>query len=402
MNHTTPARRGTVDGLASLMRIAVSGGDLGSLGTELVARAQRDPDDANALMDLSTVLQLKGDRATAMAVQAHALAIQQRYSLAAPAAPSLRLLAIMGPGDISSNTPLEFLVEGSDVTLEMLYTSVNSPLPRPLPEHDVLFVAACESDQNKALLAHIKEQLSDYRGTILNAPERIVRLSRDESCALLRELPGISMPVSARVDREVMIQLAVGNADIGAHCTDAAFPIIARPVGSHAGKGLSRLDAPHDLIAYLEERPESEFYVSRFVDYRSADGQFRKYRLAVVRGEPFLCHLAISEHWMIHYINAGMFESAHKRDEEARAMARFDQDFAVLHAGAIAALTSALGLDYVIVDCAETKDGELLVFEVDSGAVVHAMDPIDKFPYKQEPMRRVREAFRKMLSEARP
>jgi len=48
-------------------------------------------------------------------------------------------------------------------------------------------------------------------------------------------------------------------------------------------------------------------------------------------------------------------------------------------------------------DCAETQDGRLLIFEIDSGAVVHSMDPVDIFPYKVPQMERVFAAFRQML-----
>jgi hypothetical protein len=49
------------------------------------------------------------------------------------------------------------------------------------------------------------------------------------------------------------------------------------------------------------------------------------------------------------------------------------------------------------IDCAETQDGELLIFEVDSNMVVHAFDPVDVYPYKQPQMQKVFAAFRAML-----
>jgi hypothetical protein len=42
----------------------------------------------------------------------------------------------------------------------------------------------------------------------------------------------------------------------------------------------------------------------------------------------------------------------------------------------------------------------LLIFEVDSGAVVHSMDPIAVFPYKQPQMRKIFAAFRELLVKA--
>jgi glutathione synthase/RimK-type ligase-like ATP-grasp enzyme len=91
------------------------------------------------------------------------------------------------------------------------------------------------------------------------------------------------------------------------------FPIIVRPLDSHAGHGLEKLVSPAEIAAYLQEIQSDEFYIARFVDYRSADGQFRKYRVMLIDGKPYIAHMGISQHWMIHYLNAGMAESAEKR-----------------------------------------------------------------------------------------
>jgi hypothetical protein len=55
------------------------------------------------------------------------------------------------------------------------------------------------------------------------------------------------------------------------------------------------------------------------------------------------------------------------------------------------------GLEYLVIDCAETPDGALFVFEVDAGAVVHSMDPVDMFPYKVPAMKKVFGAFHALL-----
>ena len=61
------------------------------------------------------------------------------------------------------------------------------------------------------------------------------------------------------------------------------------------------------------------------------------------------------------------------------------------------ALHDRLGFDYYSIDCAETQDGRLLVFEADAAAIIHLMDPAAMFPYKQPQMRRVFAAFQAML-----
>src|SRR5207302_642347 len=154
------------------------------------------------------------------------------------------------------------------------------------------------------------------------------------------------------------------------------------------------------LNAYLAQQPASGFYLAPFIDYASPDGLFRKYRIALIEGVPYLCHLAISSHWMVHYLNAGMDDSPEKRQEEARAMAAFDQDFAQRHAAALSDIDARIGLPYLGIDCAETRDGKLLIFEVDNAMVVHAMDDADKYPYKRPAMDKVFTAFARMLHRA--
>jgi glutathione synthase/RimK-type ligase-like ATP-grasp enzyme len=183
-------------------------------------------------------------------------------------------------------------------------------------------------------------------------------------------------------------------ADIAA---DLGFPVIVRPRGSHAGNGLARIDDAAALTRYLDEHDGELFFISRFVDYASADGLFRKYRVVFVDGRAYACHMAIAERWDIWYLNAGMMESAAKRLEEETFMRTFDIGFGRRHQTALSAMADRIGLDYFTVDCAETKDGSLLIFEADNTAVVHNMDSPELFPYKPPQMRKIFDAFAAML-----
>jgi glutathione synthase/RimK-type ligase-like ATP-grasp enzyme len=176
--------------------------------------------------------------------------------------------------------------------------------------------------------------------------------------------------------------------------------LIVRPVDSQKGHGLMKIDTPAALAGYLATRPEAAFYIARYVEYRGPDGQFRKYRVVLIDGRPYACHMAISQSWVVHYMSAGMVESVAKRAEEARFFAAFDDDFARRHRDALAFIARRLELEYVGIDCGETPDGRLLIFEVDSGMTVHSMDPDDTFPYKRPQMRKVFRAFRQMLLDA--
>jgi hypothetical protein len=389
-------------GVAPVLRCALLKEDLRPLGAALLARAQANPLDANAYFDFSTVLQLTGERDYALAVQAEAIRIQPFYSLPAKQAVTrLRLLVVMGPGDLMSNTPIEFLLEESDVQLDLLFLTLDSTWPASVPEHDVLMVAIAESDTNQALLHQVAQAVVGWPRPVINAPELIAVLSRDGVCAALEGIDGVLLPLTARTDRANLLALAADASHLSNLLPGDQFPLIVRPLGSHAGQNLEKMSTPADVADYLERIDGERFYLSRFVDYRSADGMFRKYRIALIEGIPYICHFAVSENWMIHYLNAGMEESAEKRRQEAECMVRFDDEFAVRHAAALTAVFERLGLPYLGVDCAETHDGQLLIFEIDNAMIVHAMDSEELYGYKRPAMQRVFAAFRTMLQKHR-
>jgi hypothetical protein len=101
--------------------------------------------------------------------------------------------------------------------------------------------------------------------------------------------------------------------------------------------------------------------------------------------------------WKIWYLNADMAESSQKRDEEARFMKGFDEGFGQRHATVLSEIARRIGLDYFAIDCAETPDGKLLLFEADNASIVHNMDPPDVFPYKAPQMHKIFDAFVAML-----
>ncbi len=387
-------------GLAPVARMCFAGADLTPLKASLLSRLAQNANDANALLDLSNVLQLMGQRELGLSIQALALDLRQLYHLrCSEDSARVRLLAILSPGDLAQNNVLEFLIEGSDIALDMLYVAPNLPLPAALPEHDLAMVAVCETDQNRLLLGHIRALMQSWPRPVLCAPDRIARLSRDGVCALLQSAPGVVMPATARIGREALESVGRSEVAVTKFIPDG-FPLIVRPVDSQKGRGLIKVDSPDAVANYLEKWPDRAFYVARYVDYGGPDGQFRKYRIVLIDGRPYACHMAISDSWVVHYMSAGMVESAAKRGEEARFFAGFDDDFARRHRDALLSVAQRLELEYVGIDCGETRDGELLIFEVDSGMTVHAMDPVDTFPYKQPQMRKVFRAFRQMLIDA--
>ena len=304
----------------------------------------------------------------------------------------------MAPGDMTANTPVDCLLEESDVAVTLLYVLPGEALPRPLPEHDLVMVAIGESEQNQLLLQQLDALTRLTARPVINLPARIRLLTRDHVAAQLRGVPGIEMPATARIDRASLERAAQGQLGLDQLVEAGRYPVILRPIGSHGGKDLVKLDDAPALAAYLAGLADSDFYISNFIDYRAGDGLFKKYRVVMIAGRAYACHMAISSHWMIHYVNADMDASAAKRAEEQRFMEDFDRDFALRHGPALDAIQGAIAMDYFGIDCAETRDGKLLVFEADSAMIVHATDDPAIFPYKLAHMRKLFAAFRAMLA----
>jgi hypothetical protein len=387
-------------GLPRLMEMAFRGIDLRDQATALLQRAQAQPDDANALMDLSCVLHLHWNTALALRTQVEALSLTRAFQLPAQGTASLRVLALMAQGELMSNVPLEFLLHGSDVALTLLYLAPGEGLPAELPPHDIVFNAVCESDRTASLLRTLSLTLKGHGQPAVNDASRILAMARESAWRLVQGLAGCVMPPSARVARQALADVAGGRCPVDQLLPDLALPFICRPAGSHAGLGLERIDSLGALDSYLGRTGQDDFIVSPYVDYRSADGLFRKYRIAFIGGRPYPVHMAVSARWMVHYLNADMLDQPAHRAEEARFFADFDTGFAARHGVALAGIDERIGLDYHSIDCAETADGRLLVFEADSGGVAHAMDPIDPFGYKRPHMVRLFAAFRDLLLRA--
>lgn len=399
-NSNVPSPASSTDtafmGLAPFLRMSIAGMDFGPIGQQMLSMAQVYQEDANLWMNLATLMLCLEQREMGFSMQDQALALARTYHLPALQQPArLRVLLLVAPGDLSANTPLDCLLEDSDIDLDFYYvTPGDDPLAAPVPDHDLLMVGISLFDRSREALAALVPLLACWPRPVVNAPQCIPNTERNTASTLLQGVPGLVMPLTHRVSRGRLDAIAAGK-PLPGEFPDCDFPIILRPVGSHAGIDLEKIDSPAAMAAYLARVRAEDFFLSPFVDYRDGDGLFRKFRVAMIDGESFACHMAVSAHWMVHYVNADMYEDAQRREEEAAFMAGF-AEFAERHRDALAAIVERSGLDYVCVDCAETPEG-LLVFEIDHAMVVHAMDPEDLFPYKQGPMHRVRDAMRDFL-----
>ena len=349
-----------------------------------------DPSDVRANFGMYDLLHVKGELERAVGFQRRALERQQLFSTIAPQE-RRSVLVLCTPGDFQANIPLDFVFDPRTTTVHKLYVLDAAQLERiALPRYDVIFNAIGESPNADTALSLADEFIRAQRRPLINRPDRVSLTNRMRLIEALRDVDCRLAPIVA-LDRE--------------HVPGAAlpfdYPIIIRPIGSHAGHGLERIDDDAALREYVQRTNAPEFFLSPFIEYRSTDGFYRKYRIFCVDGEPYPCHLAISLNWMIHYYNAPMREHRWMRDEEARFLGDFERVFGPQLQSALRSVARALDLEYFGIDCTIDTDGRLLIFEADPAMVVHTSDPIEIYPYKHQYVPRIFRAVERMLDARR-
>jgi hypothetical protein len=345
-----------------------------------------EPSSVAANLGMYELLQIKGELREAVAHQRRALAQQRVFSHRAPNE-KRNLLVLCTPGDWQANVPVDFLFDRKTTSFSKLYLLDGAQARREtLPPYDVVLNAIAESQETVEALGLARTFIDAQSKPSLNAPERVLAVGRPRLAQTLAEVDCVVAPV-AEVDGK----------HLSAYALPFPFPVIARPVGSHAGHDLARLASPDDVVGYARNVGAPAYFVSPFIDYVSGDGNYRKYRIVFVDGEPYPVHLAISPNWMIHYYNAPMAEHQWMRDEEAAFMADIRSIFTNGLQNSLRGVGAAVGLEYFGIDCSIGTDGRLIVFEADPAMLVHTTDPVDIYPYKHEYVPRIYRAIEAMI-----
>ena len=127
-----------------------------------------------------------------------------------------------------------------------------------------------------------------------------------------------------------------------------------------------RVEDPDDIQPqYALPMDGRDFYLTEFFDFKSPDGFYRKYRLAVVDGVVFPRHMIISDSWLIHAANQElMVQNPELASEEAEWLDSFNEVTRPSLEPAIAALSRLVQLEYFGIDCHLNQNGEMILFEV--------------------------------------
>ena len=349
------------------------------------------PGDADAHLALANALVLAGggDEAQDLFRRAHRLRPLGRRA-GAKTPPDFAVLLLVAPG--AANTPSDYLVGRGDYDSFFLAVMEGAEYDLDLLRRhaDVVVNLISDVDQGRAILPRAVELAESIGRPVLNHPRLVLATGRDAVAARLAGLPRCRIP---RTERRTGAALADPAALEG-----FTFPLLVRAGGAHGGEAFDLLDTAEAVAAFGRERPESDHYVSEFVDYRSADGYFRKYRLAFTGGRILPYHLAISGHWKVHHFRTDMANQAWMRREEEDFLRDPAGVFDAGHWSTLRQIQQAIGLDHFGIDCALDRAGHLVVFEVNASMLFHGEKGI--FAYKDPYVARIKREFDDMLARA--
>ena len=262
-----------------------------------------------------------------------------------------------------------------------------------LPPFDAVFNAVGDADLAEPARGPTEAFLAQSPLRVINAPARIAETSRDQLPLLLAGLEDVVVPAVARLSAE---DLGFDSLERWVARTGLSYPVLARPMGSHGGRGLVRAEGPKDLAA-LDLPPGHDLYVTDYHEFESADGWRRKYRMIFVDRRPYPYHLAIARDWLVHYESADMPDDPVRVAEERHFL---DDPAAALGARAMAAIEAIgrrIDLDYCGIDFSVLPDGRVLVFEANATMLVHREAEGGPLAHKNAPVEAICTAFQALL-----
>ena len=214
-----------------------------------------------------------------------------------------------------------------------------------------------EPEVNRQVLGILADLLDSWAGKVVNHPNAVLGCTRDEVARSLDGTAGLHVPKVARFQPD---------AEIDHLLTGMRFPLLLRAAGTHTGKFVGRFDSAEELRGALPAT--GDHLLTEFVDFRSADGLYRKYRVFWIGERMVLRHMLVAEEWNVHARTRVEF-MADRPDliaEEGALFAQPSGTFPPAVRETLAAVRGRMPLDFFGMDFAILDDGRMLLFEANA------------------------------------
>ncbi|HMI40043.1 MAG TPA: hypothetical protein VK485_02285 [Sphingomicrobium sp.] len=249
-----------------------------------------------------------------------------------------------------------------------------------------------EPEHNNRVLDNLRKLLRDLPGKVINRPEAVLKSTRDQVARQLSGVPGLCVPrtIRLRTNKPAIAIQTIRKAGL-------QFPVILREAGTHTGKivGLfGGLDELEPALAGGEDHIATEF-----VDFKSDDGLYRKYRVFFIGKQMIFRHMLVSDGWNVHAKDRKRFmaERPELVSEEERMFASPDGAFAPEVREVLKTVRERIALDYFGMDFGIAADRRVVLFEANAAMNFFPFLADPQFAYVQRCIAPAQMAFRGLL-----
>jgi aromatic-L-amino-acid decarboxylase len=266
-----------------------------------------------------------------------------------------------------------------------------------LPAHQIVINAVGDYDVASDALDAADLILARTSAPVINAPSAVRATNRCDIARRLSSVPGAVTPNIITMAREA---LAAPGAQATLAASGFEFPLLLRTPGFHGGEHFLRVDDLAALPDALTQLPGHDLTVIQFLDARSPDGKTRKFRVMMIDGALYPLHVAISNHWKVHYFSAQMTDHPEHRAEDAEFLRNMPGVLGPRAMATLDKIRETLGLDYAGIDFGLNEKSEVLVFEANATMVAPQPEEGERWDYRRPAVEKIHAAVRHML-EAR-
>jgi Flp pilus assembly protein TadD/glutathione synthase/RimK-type ligase-like ATP-grasp enzyme len=351
-----------------------------------------NPVDANLYLSLGNILMLEKRLTESQAMFRRSQQLQPLVTWPARKLKADFSVLLLDAPEVGC-TPVTYLVEksGYESHFLALMTGVEYDIEFLRGKADVVINMISDADNGKDVLPSVIDIVDRIGSPTVNHPRKIIGTDRETIANLLSAIPLCRIPKTLHLSSEKI------NTDWRKSIESFSLPLLIRCAGTHGGDDFEKIDEVAALDRFMALHPYTNFYISEFVDYRSSDGYYRKYRLILINGEILPYHLAIHDHWLVHHFRTDMANQQWMRNEELAFLKNPQGVFNKEHYDALREVGVAIGLDYFGIDCSLDQDGKIVIFEANATMRVHD-EKIELFAYKNPYVTKIKEAFAAMLA----
>jgi hypothetical protein len=368
-------------GHANLGIVLLEADDFSGARTHLERALALDTTQSLAHVGLSRIAAIEGNDAAALAHQRAALGTAHEPENARAGIRAPRLLLLSSEQQLGAVAAQRL----TDSALSLATLVVERAVETPLPPHHAIWNTITDADRNAAALEIAARIAATTGSPLINDPNAVLATSRTQLPHRLRGVEDAVLPLVRLLPRAQMKKAGVG------------WPLLVRAPGYHSGQHFALVDDLEALRLAAAAMPGDDLLFIEYVDTRSADGLYRKYRVMIVDGKLYPLHLAVSETWKVHYFSAGMAEHPERRAEEASFLESMETSLGGRAVAALERIAQCLALDYAGIDFALDREGRVVVFEANATMTVPSPPSDARWDYRRIHVNRILSATRRML-----